>query len=770
MKKTENRDLLSKFSFATLASQNPVKKGERFNMRNGKSLNLGWWFKDDFKPEYISTTDYSGFEKVNVPHTVKEVPYDCFDQTLTCAISTYIKLINLKKLKNQRAIIEFEGVSAAFDLYINEIKVGSHKGAYSIARFDITNYVDAGSNKVMLIVDSNEREDIPPNGATVDYLLYGGIYRDVTLYITGNTYIEQTMFKYDLNEQIAAVSPELFYVSYQNEYTGQVKVKISGRNGYSHEYIKDITLEKGEHQIVLAPESIPAIECWDLADPNMYDVNVSLWESNVQMDEQEFKVGFRNLKWDVQGIYINGKKVKIIGLNRHQSYPYVGYAMGKRAQEKDAEILKRELGVNTVRCAHYMQSKYFLDKCDELGLLVFEEIPGWGHIGEESFKEVVKNDLDNMVINHFNHPSIVIWGTRLNESSDDDELYMYTHNRCKELDPTRPTSGARWHIGSNLIEDIYSYNDYTPREQGEFLLQEPRAVTKTEADVPYLLSEFVGALLPTRPGDDEMHQEEFALYHAGLMNKVIRNDQYLGAIAWCMCDYNTHNDHNSSTKICSHGVLDMFRVPKWASYMYRSQKNPSEEIVMQPCFMGGRGERSEPVPFFVFTNCEYIDVTLSTDITRRYYPSIKFANLVHPPIEVKENGEFWQDRWRGATIIGYIGGKEAARCTYSDNPRLDQMEAKADNDFLSNENVEETRIVCTFMDENGNRLLYHNNVVEVKTEGEIELIGPSYISVMGGTAAFWVKTKATGTRGNAKVVLKTNRKELGTKTIEIILV
>ena len=170
---------------------------------------------------------------------------------------------------------------------------------------------------------------------------------------------------------------------------------------------------------------------------------------------------------------------------------------------------------------HYMQSRYFLDRCDELGLMVFEEIPGWGYIGGADYKAVSFNDLEDMVLGHFNHPSIVIWGTRLNESPDDDEFYTETNRRCKQMDLTRPTSGVRWHKNSPLLEDIYSYNDYTPvspREPfyGEFLLQEPQAVTGLPFKVPYLVSEHTAPLVCTKPGDSAMRQERCLLYTSGV--------------------------------------------------------------------------------------------------------------------------------------------------------------------------------------------------------------------------------------------------------------
>ncbi len=738
-------------------------------MKNGIPINLNWKFKPSFAQEYVTAKNYDDFENVNLPHTVREIPYDCFDQAMTCGLSTYVRFLDLPEITDKRILLFFEGVSASYELYVNEQLAGRHKGAYSSELFDISDLAHQGANKILLVVDSNERADIPPNGATVDYLIYGGIYRDVTLFIQEAAYISQVLFRYDLNIQTPTVYPEIVLNNHGTAFTGKIEVTIDAGDPFHFQYHQPVEIPGGPGRIRLNKQEIPEVCLWEPGSPVLYDIGVSLWKEEGLIDASSIRTGFRALEVTAEGFYLNGKKTKLIGLNRHQSYPYAGYAMGKRAQQKDAEILK-DLGTNTVRCSHYMQSRYFLDRCDELGLLVFEEIPGWGHIGGKEFKEVVMNDLDNMITAHYNHPSIVIWGTRLNESADDDELYTMTSRRSKELDPYRPTSGVRWQMGSNLLEDIYSYNDYSPEENGRFMLQEPEKVTQTPQPVPYLLSEHVGALLPTKPDDPEERQEKFALYHAEVLNKVLVDDRYLGAIGWCMFDYNTHNDHNSMEKICSHGVFDMFRVPKWAAYFYKSQKEPSEEIILEPCSMVGRGERTEPVPFFVLTNCEYIEVTLSTDITRRYYPSQKLAHLNHPPIEVTENGEFWQNRWQGATIVGYINGVESARRIYSNNPRLDDFLVEVDDARLDNHCVDETRVVGTFVDENKNRLYFHKGVVMVETQGDIELIGPCLLPALGGTVAFWVKTRATAKKGKAAIILKTNRKEIDAKTIAIDLV
>ena len=727
-------------------------------MYSGKLLNLNWKFRQGFDPACVNIPQEEGYEDVHIPHTVQEIPYDCFDQYMTCMVSTYVKYFNLttEQTDGKRILLSFDGVSAYYDLYLNGKLVGNHKGAYSKALFDVTGDVKAGENRMVLMVDSNEREDIPPNGSTVDYLIYGGIYRDVRLFVQEDIYIRQELVRYEIKDEDDRVTlaPELLVTNHGEEKVMSVRTCMYEENS-TQVFWQDeqkVTMPAGMASVHLTKQVLPKVKRWNLDDPQLYRIETVLFtEDGKEVDRFETHTGFRSVKVTPEGFYLNGEKVILNGLNRHQSFPYVGYALGKRAQEKDAKLLKEFMGVNMVRCSHYMQSEYFLNCCDRIGLMVFEEIPGWGFIGGDDFKKVVFQDLENMVLGHYNHPGIVIWGTRLNETTDCDELYEETNRRCKEMDPSRPTTGVRWETGSHLIEDIYSYNDYTEDDKGEFRILTSQQAAERPDLVPYLVSEHTGAILPTKPGDSEERREQFAIRHARVMSKVQTTRGYLGALGWCMCDYNTHNDHNSMNKVCYHGVLDMFRVPKWAAYAYASQKSPETEIILEPCSAVGRGERCEPVPFYVLTNCDYIEVTFSKDVTRAYYPSMKFPGLSHPPIEVTENGEFWQHRWEGTKIVGYLNGKPVAERIYSNNPRLSRYHAIADDEQLDNDRVDETRIVVYAEDENGNRMHCHQGVLSILVEGDLELIGPEHIPFMGGAAAFWVKTKATGKTGEGRV-------------------
>ena len=147
-----------------------------------------------------------------------------------------------------------------------------------------------------------------------------------------------------------------------------------------------VQMQKGWSSYKLEMTSIKGIQLWDIEDPQLYEVEVSL-ELNDKRDVCSEQYGFRSAQFRTDGFFLNGKHISLVGLNRHQSWPYNGYAMPKRVQRKDAEIIKNEAGCNIVRTSHYPQSRHFLDACDELGLLVMEEIPGWQHIGDSQWKE-----------------------------------------------------------------------------------------------------------------------------------------------------------------------------------------------------------------------------------------------------------------------------------------------------------------------------------------------------------------------------------------------
>ena len=206
---------------------------------------------------------------------------------------------------------------------------------------------------------------------------------------------------------------------------------------------------------------------WSIEHPTLYTLTVQLIRPGSAglpdrvLDEKTIRFGFRTVQFVAGGLYLNGQRVELRGLNRHQSYAYQGYAMPDSIQQLDAQLLKKQLGCNAVRTSHYPQSPAFLDACDELGLLVFVEMPGWQHIGDEAWQAQALQNCREMVCQCRNHPSVFLWGVRVNGSSDNEAFYKRTNEAVHRLDPTRPTGGVRIARKSQLLEDVYAYNDYS---------------------------------------------------------------------------------------------------------------------------------------------------------------------------------------------------------------------------------------------------------------------------------------------------------------------
>ena len=519
--------------------------------------------------------------------------------------------------------------------------------------------------------------------------------------------------------------------------------------------------------------------------------------------------GFREAGFRKDGFYLNGKKLRLRGLNRHQSYPYVGYAAPASMQIFDADILKKELGVNAVRTSHYPQSQDFIRRCDEIGLLVFTEFPGWQHIGDEEWKRQAMQNLKEMIVQYRNHPSIILWGVRINESQDDDVFYGETNRVAHELDDTRATGGVRMLKKSHLLEDVYTYNDFL--HDGRHPGCNPKRKVTPDMKKPYLISEYNGHMFPTKPFDDEEHRTEHAIRHANVLNAVAQEPDIAGSFGWCMFDYNTHKDFGSGDRICYHGVMDMFRNPKLSAAVYASQKTPRSpsDIVLEVSSGMALGDLPGGVPTacWVFTNAESVRLYRGNDYIAEFTPDRhgRFAAMTHPPIEIND--------FVGSLLEKYEGMDQAsAQMTAAilNEMRRDAMElsplSKARmlslrlswNEVVRmyykyigvlgtpcaayrfeavwhgravrtvvREPVQSVRLECTVhnpiltdgptwdcaavslraIDQNGNLLPYCGEAVQLSVEGPVKILGPAIVPLRGGMAGTYLAT--TGEAGRA---------------------
>ena len=346
------------------------------------------------------------------------------------------------------------------------------------------------------------------------------------------------------------------------------------------------------------------ITVWDCRDASakLYTVVATLLVGSTPVHDYQVRTGFRTISFQEDGFYLNGRRVTLFGLNRHQFYPFAGGAMPARVQARDAQILREELNCTMVRCSHYPQSEDFLDACDELGLMVWDEAPGWGYVGDPAWQDLACRDVAAMIVRDRNHPSVILWGARLNETDDDQAFYGKTNEIAKSLDNSRPTVGAmnNWRPSSgNYQQDVYSFNDYShvsdvsggerrggERRGGERQSVKRPALQPPVAGMPYMVSEAIGTLSGParfyRRTDTQAVQQGQATAHATVHDIAASDDRYCGLVAWSGFDYPSGSGRNRHRGVKCTGVADLFRIPKPGAAIYQAQVAPG----------GRRGDRA----------------------------------------------------------------------------------------------------------------------------------------------------------------------------------
>lgn len=780
-------------------------------------LNQNWMYAEDFN-------DFSKATEVSIPHSVSITQFNYFDEGIYQKVSGYKRNITIPKEWNGKKVaLVFEGVAHKATVYVNGEERTVHESGYTAFEVDITKEAsEENSIEIMVKVDSRENLNQPPFGFVIDYMTYGGIYRDVYARVSEIVNIEDIFFhsviegsKVSLVSDIKLCNPYKEKLTiYQTVNGVEYKEKISD-NEFSLE------LHVGD------------VDFWDIDNPRLYKIVTKIYdEYGHATDVREDCFGFRKSEFKKDGYYLNGRKVKIRGLNRHQCYPYVGYAMPESMQKLDADILKFELGVNAVRTSHYPQSQAFISRCDEIGLLVFTEIPGWQHIGDEEWKNVAVQNVKEMIVQYRNHPSIILWGVRINESVDDDEFYKRTNAVAHECDPTRPTGGVRASKKSHLFEDVYTYNDFI--HDGKHPGCEKKRKITSNNSKPYLISEYNGHMFPTKTFDCEEHKREHAIRHANVLDAVSGEKDIAGSFGWCMFDYNTHKDFGSGDRICYHGVTDMFRNPKLAAYVYASQKEPMQEssVVLEISSSMDIGEHPgcNRGDTWIFSNADSVRMYKNDRFVKEYTKKDSpYKNMKYGPILIddyvgdiieKEEGikkSVCRDINKVMNATAFYGVNNlpfktlltAAKLIVFNHMKMDDavslytkyvgdwggkstvyrfdavyngkvvksvvkapvmrtgIEATASHTRLVIGNTYDVALVrLKAVDQNGNVLPFFDGPVSFETEGPISIIGPRIVSLKGGMFGVYVKT--VNETGEAKLVIKSDTTEPVTVDFEII--
>lgn len=579
-----------------------------FAQRQDILLNNDWNFR--FSHQVQKGTGV----RVDLPHTWNAQDALSGKIDYKRGIGNYEKNLFIRpEWKGKRLFIRFEGVNNIADVFINRRHIGEHRGGYGAFIFEITGKVEYGKeNSILVRVNNGEQLDIMP--LVGDFNFYGGIYRDVHLLITDETCISPLdyaspgvrLIQDSVSHRYAKVRA---IVDLSNGSSGNQEVELNVRlldgQRVVKEGTKNVNLSGNEVMQQELTFEIDQPHLWNgRQDPFLYQAEVTLFRNGQMVDRVTQPLGLRFYRIDPdKGFFLNGKHLPLQGVCRHQDRSEVGNALRPQHHEEDVALML-EMGVNAVRLAHYPQATYFYDLMDKNGIIVWAEIPfvGPGGYNDKGFVDLPafrangKEQLKELIRQHYNHPSICVWGlfNELTELGDNPIEYIKELNvLAHQEDTTRPTTSASNQMGDlNFITDAIAWNRYdgwyggTPADLGKWLDR----MHKDHPEICIAISEYgAGAsiyhqqdsLVKTVP-TSWWHPENWQTYYHIENWKTISSRPYVwGSFVWNMFDFGAaHRTEGDRPGINDKGLVTFDRkVRKDAFYFYKANWNREEPML-----------------------------------------------------------------------------------------------------------------------------------------------------------------------------------------------
>ena len=650
------------------------------------------------------------------------------------------------ELRGRMVALHFEGVMTVADVYLNGRRIGGHKGGYTGFTVDLTRGLNVGQENVIAVrVDSRIQKEVPPEGADkmFGFYLFGGIQRDVELVVTDPVHVESVYYT------TAAINPAVeanAQITVRNGTTSaktlRVRVRLMDSEGREQAWTgAPFTVDAGAagvSNLRLGPIQNPRL--WSPDQPDRYVAIADVLSGSATVDTERTWVGLRQIDWsNPDGQFrLNGTPLKLRGMNRHQTYAYIGGSAPNRLQRMDAQILKNQLGLNMVRGSHYPPDPQFLDECDRIGLLVMDEFPAWQFIGKtKEWQDNAVQAVREMILRDRNHPSVILWGVRGNEASpreeDDRDLYARTYALVRELDPTRPPCGARlsdaWH-GKMVPEEVLTVNDYSDWEPGNSW---PQAVTGK----PWLLSEFGHPKqFPVWDGEAELLQ--FAKNWMRYLDGIYKNADIAGGTGWAAFDYNSPEFNTPTAVTAHHCANDVFRLRKgFSAWVLGSQANASRAGYLVRILSYWRRPAKE---LFVASNAEDVEVLVNGESLGHAKPS-EFPHAPHPLFRFAL-GSFTAGE---VTARAFSHGELVATHSVRTPGKAVRLEMEADSSEVVADGADLTRVVAYAVDEHGTLCPYEDRGILIQvTNGRF--FGENPVHLEGGRIAFYAGARfgATG--------------------------
>ena len=550
-------------------------------MRTIINLNAKWAFSK--LATAVPTEIDKKWDFVNLPHSWNAIDGQDGDSDYYRGTAYYAKKLSKLDLpQNQRYYLEIRGANSSADVYVNGKHAAHHDGGYSTWRVDITDLTEQ-ENLLVIAVDNAANDKVYPQVA--DFTFYGGLYRDVNLICVPESHFDLDHFGGPgiavtpvVDGKNANVVIETWITNSKLGQTVRYTIYDQEENVVSTHEVNDTKLST----------VIVNVHLWHgRKDPYLYCVEAELIENGEVIDSVCTRFGCRSFRIDPEnGFILNGEEYPLRGVSRHQDRWGLGNALLPEHHEEDMDLIC-EVGCTTIRLAHYQHDQYFYDLCDERGLVIWAEIP---YISQHmpTARENTISQMKELIVQNYNHPSIVVWGlsNEISMKGDRDPDLLENHNilndLCHEMDKTRLTTIAAVSpcpIDSPYIQipDVVSYNHYFGWYGGETSMNGPwfDNFHKTHPNIPIGCSEYGCEALNWHTSDPKQgdYTEEYqAYYHEELIKQLFPRKFMWATHVWNMFDFGADTRNEGGENGQNHKGLVTFdrKYKKDSFYAYKA--------------------------------------------------------------------------------------------------------------------------------------------------------------------------------------------------------
>jgi len=610
------------------------------------NINNDWLYLENHTSNLSEAQKNSNWVSLNLPHTWNAEDATDLSPGYRRDASWYQKKLNIPQIdKNRRYSLYFEGSNITTQVYVNGKEAGSHIGGYVGFTIDITNFIKEGNNDIFVRVDNSYDIEIIPSQKS-DFFIYGGITRDVWLVSKYKNHIEDVKITTPhVSAKNASVQIISSIVNAENSKDLSLTLTLKNPKGKK---IVSKTIPVSDKTSKITFENIKNPELWDTENPNLYTLTVLLSEKKQIKDSINEKIGFRWFEFKDHGpFYLNGKRLLIRGTHRHEEQAGVGAAMSNAQHRSDMESIKK-MGANFVRLAHYPQDPEIYKACDELGILVWDELP-WcrGGIGDALWQTNAKNMLNEMINQNFNHPSIIIWslGNEINwlpdfpdgDNAERTNIFLTELNTiAHKLDPSRKTAIRKYYEGSHIV-DVFSPSIWSGWYSGSYKSYQKAIDVYKKEYKHFIHAEYGGDSHVGRHSENPITGEsliksdgwEEPIVQTKVTNiaqigdwsenyivdlfdwhlHISENDPaFVGNIQWAFKDFATPlRPEDDIPYMNQKGLVDRNGNPKDAYYVFKSYwSNEPFTYIESHTWTERQGLENTPRTISVFSNCEKV--------------------------------------------------------------------------------------------------------------------------------------------------------------------